>query len=170
VREPIDFTESWEEKLKERMQREGRLESHTGIDFFVFPRGTYEKVPPLVIGRIWFDQWCIKYARKKGLPLVDLTEYVPIVHQLHEYDHVPGGRERGVYGGIEADENLVHYGERPHSYTILSATHVATKEGKIRRAFFRKDLFAIRSFLWEIFVLRTHTVRKRLGLTGRARA
>jgi hypothetical protein len=145
VREPLDFNEGWEEKLKERTRREGRLESHTGIDFFVFPRGTYEEVPPLAIGRVWFDQWCIKYARKKGLPVIDLTHFVPIVHQLHDYNHVAGGKQ-WVYGGAEADENLLQYGERPHKYTILGATQLMKQEGRIRRVFSAKRFLRSRMF------------------------
>jgi hypothetical protein len=169
IREPLDFNEGWEEKLKERIGREGWLESHTGIDCFVFRRGTYEQVPPLAIGRVWFDQWCIKYARKKGLPVIDLTNFAPIVHQLHDYSHVAGGRQ-WVYGGAEADENLIYYGEHPHTYTILSATHSMTQEGRIRRVFFRKEIYAVQKFLWEIFVHKTLAVRKRLGLSKGARA
>ena len=168
VREPLDFSEGWEEKLRERMRREGHLESHTAIDCFVFPRGTYEQVPPLTIGRVWFDQWCIKYARKKGLPVVDLTDFAPMIHQTHDYSHVAGGKQ-WVYGGIEADENLVHYGEHPHTYTILNATHLMTKEGKLRRVFLRKEIFAIRTFLWDVFVHRTQSFRKRLGMSRGAR-
>jgi hypothetical protein len=169
VREPLEFGDGWEEKLKGRLGREGQLESHTSIDCFVFRRGTYEEVPPLAIGRVWFDQWCIKYARKKGLPVIDLTDFAFIVHQNHDYSHVAGGRQ-WVYGGVEADENLAQYGERPHTYTILSATHRMTKEGQIRRVFFRKEIYAVQNLLWEIFVHKTLAVRKRLGLSRRARA
>ena len=169
VREPLDFGDGWEEKLKERMRREGWLDSHTSIDCFVFRRGTYEQVPPLVIGRVWFDQWFIKYARKKGLPVVDLTDFAPMVHQLHDYSHVAGGKQF-VYGGAEADQNFVHYGERPHTYTILSATHLMTKKERIRRVFFRKEIFAVQNFLWRIFVHGTRSVRKWLGLSRGARA
>jgi hypothetical protein len=170
VRKPIDFSEAWEEKLRERLRHEGQLESHTGIDFFVFPRGTYEQVPPLAIGRVWFDQWCIKYAREKRLPVIDLTSFVTIAHQLHDYNHVPGGRELGTYGGVEADENLRYYGERPHTYTILSATHVMGEDGRLRRVFWRREVAAVRRFLWEVFVHRTVEVRKKLGLSGGTRA
>ncbi|HEY2547550.1 MAG TPA: hypothetical protein VGI46_15880 [Candidatus Acidoferrum sp.] len=170
VREALEFSEAWEEKLRERMRAEGQLESHTGIDFFVFPRGTYREVPPLAIGRVWFDQWCIKYARKKGLAVVDLTRFAPIAHQLHDYNHVAGGREQGTYGGVEADENLKYYGERPHAFTILSATHVMTEEGEIRRVFWRREAAAVKNLLWEVFVHRTLGVRKRLGLSRRAGA
>jgi hypothetical protein len=170
IREALDFSEGWEEKLKERMRREGWLESYTGIDCFVFPRGTYEEVPPLVIGRVWFDQWLIKYAREKGLPVVDLTRFAAIAHQMHDYNHVAGGRELGAYGGAEADENLKYYGERPHTYTILSATHEMREDGRIRRVFWRREAFAVRRVLWEVFVHGTVGVRKRLGLRRGARA
>ena len=167
VREPIDFSNGWEAELQERTRREGQLESYTGIDFFVFRRGTYRDVPPLVIGRVWFDQWCIKYARKKGLPVIDLTPFVPIVHQLHDYDHVAGGKP-WVYGGAEADENLVFYGEKPHTYTILSATHELTPGGRLRRLFFRQETAGLRRVFWKIFVEKTFSLRKRLGWSGRS--
>lgn len=170
VREPLDFGPEWEEQLRGRMRREGHLETHTGIDFFVFPPGLYRDVPPLAIGRVWFDQWFIKYARNKDLPVVDLTAYSPVAHQAHDYSHVAGARNFGTYGGVEADENLAYYGERPHTYTILSATHVVTEAGTVRRTFLRKPAHAVRTFLWEVLVHRTHNIRKRLGLTRSARA
>ena len=168
--EPLDFAAGWADRLKERLRGEGQLETHTGIDFFAFPRGLYRDVPPLAIGRVWFDQWFIKYAREKGAPVVDLTAFSPITHQMHDYSHVAGGRNLGTYGGIEAEENLRYYGERPHRYTILSATHVLTQNGTIRRVFFRQEREAIRGWLWEVFVQRTHKMRKRLGLSRGARA
>ena len=167
VREPIDFSCEWEGPLLERMRREGQLESHTGIDFFAFPRGTYVDVPPLAIGRVWFDQWCVKYARKRGIPVIDMTPFSPIVHQLHHYDHVAGGKQ-WVYAGPEADENLVYYSSRPHAYTILSATHELQQGGSIKRKFFRREALAAREWAWEMFVNKTHRLRKRLGLSRNA--
>lgn len=168
VREPLDFRDGWGGRLKERVRREGALESHTAIDCFVFPRGTYEEIPALAIGRVWFDQWLIKYARRKGLPVVDLTKFVDMVHQIHDYGHVAGGRE-WVYGGAEAEENLEYYGERPHRYTILSATHAMAGDGAIRRVYWRREAAEVKRILWEVFVHKTVGVRKRLGLSGRQR-
>jgi hypothetical protein len=167
VREPLDFSSNWEAPLLARMRREGELESHTGIDFFVFPRGTYVDVPPLAIGRVWFDQWCVKYARKRGIPVIDMTPFSPIVHQLHHYDHVAGGKQ-WVYAGPEADENLVYYASRPHAYTILSATHELQADGSIKRKLFRREALAAREWAWEMFVNKTHPLRKRLGLSRSA--
>ena len=163
VREPLDFSGNWEESLKARVRREGVLESHTGIDLFAFPRGTYREVPALAIGRVWFDQWCIKYARKRGIPVVDITGFAPSVHQIHDYGHVAGGKQ-WVYGGPEADENLAFYGERPHTYTILSSTHGLTASGRIRRYAWRPQYFMARNFLWKLLIQRTFPLRNRLGL------
>jgi hypothetical protein len=163
VTAPLDFSTSWEAKLKDRLLTEGALESHTGIDFFAFPRGTYPDVPPLAIGRVWFDQWCIKYARKNGIPVIDMTPFVPLVHQLHDYNHVAGGKQ-WVYGGAEADENLAFYGERPHAYTLLDVTHELTPRGGIRRVRFRKPLNKMKNLAWKVFVERTVGIRNALGL------
>ncbi len=168
VTTPIDFSTNWQEDLKARACREGVLDTHTGIDLFAFTRGTYREVPPLAIGRAWFDQWCIKYARVNGIPVVDVTRFVPSIHQLHDYGHVAGGRQ-WVYAGPEADENLALYGERPHTYTIFSATHGLTASGRIRRYFGRRQYFAVRTVLWKLLVQRTLPFRSRLGLRRRAR-
>jgi hypothetical protein len=165
VDEPLDFAPGWEDKLQARLRCEGQLESHTGIDFFAFPPGLYKNVPPLAIGRVWFDQWLVKYARENGISVVDLTAFVSAAHQLHDYNHVPGGRELGTYGGPEADENLEYYGEKPHKYTILSATHVVTRKGRIWRAPLRREVQTLSTFLWNVLVNKTSPLRKRLGLS-----
>jgi hypothetical protein len=170
VAHPLDFGPGWEEKLRERMAKEGELESYTGMDFFAFPRGEYQNVPPLAIGRVWFDQWLVKYARKKGIPVVDLTDFVPIAHQLHDYNHVAGGRELGTYGGVEADENLRYYAEKPHTYTILSATHVLRSAGELRRVPLRHAKYVAKTWLWNVFVNKTSRARHALGLSRKAAA
>lgn len=78
-------------------------------------------------------------------------------------------KESWERAGVEVNENLRYYGERPHTYTILSATHVMTEDGTIRRAFGRREAAAVKGFLWEVFVQKTVRVRKRLGLSRSAR-
>jgi hypothetical protein len=56
----IDFQRTnWEEELKGKVAREGRLHGVTGIDYFVFPKGTYDSIPPLAVGRPGWDNWMI---------------------------------------------------------------------------------------------------------------
>jgi hypothetical protein len=166
VTEAIKFGAGWEADIKERSKKGGIPVGYTGIDIFVFPKGTYPSVPDFGIGRLWFDQWLIKAARENGTPVVDLTRVAPVIHQNHDYSHVAGGVE-WVWKGKEAEYNLRLYGAAPHSYTFLDVTHELTPGGAIRRVRFRRPLFETKRFFWDILVRRTAGARKALGFRRR---
>jgi hypothetical protein len=138
--------------------------SHTAIDVFVFAHDMYVDVPPLALGRAWFDQWLIKDALLHDWPVVDITRVARAIHQKHEYTHIAGG-QRGAYGGEEARRNLDIYGGVQHAYTLLNATHELLPDGSIRRIRYRREKFHLQQWLWRTFVQRTSPLRKRLGLT-----
>src|SRR5262249_10721957 len=54
---PILFDGDWRGWLRKACQARGTAGDHTSIDFFVFPKDLYGDIPPLAIGRAWFDQW-----------------------------------------------------------------------------------------------------------------
>ncbi|MGA8367037.1 MAG: hypothetical protein ACLQMT_00865 [Candidatus Acidiferrales bacterium] len=166
VPQAIDFDAGWETAIKGRSKKTGIPVGYTGIDIFVFPKGTYPHVPDFGIGRLWFDQWLIKAARESGTPVVDLTRVAPVIHQNHDYSHVAGGVE-WVWKGKEAEYNLHLYGAPPHSYTFLDVTHELTTGGAIRRVRFRRPLFETKRFFWDILVRRTAGARKALGFRRR---
>jgi hypothetical protein len=159
---PILFDSDWRLWLQNSCSSRGTAGDHTSIDFFVFPRSLYRDIPPLAIGRAWFDQWMIKAAAQLG-PVVDASALKPIVHQNHGYAHVAGGRAT-VYGGAEAERNLAIYGEA-HAYTLLNCTHAIDRDGSVRRVLFRKERFQARQLLWDLLIRRTATVRRALGLS-----
>jgi hypothetical protein len=169
ITEALAFQAGWEESLKTRCLESGTPTGPTGIDIFVFPKGTYPDVPDFGIGRLWFDQWLIKAARESNIPVVDLSRVAPLIHQSHDYTHVPGGEE-WVWRGKEAEYNFRLYGAAPHAYTLFSVTHELTTNGRLRRVFLRPHRAAVKSFFWELFVNRTHQLRKRLGLSRSAHA
>jgi len=148
VQEEISFVPEWDASQKKQMLAGGTPGSHTAIDLFIFPKGTYRQVPPFAIGRVWFDQWLIKAARRAGVPVVDVTAFAPVVHQNHDYSHVSGGMDWS-YRGVEAENNLRLYGEAPHTFTLLDVTHELTREGRIERVRFRRQGFMTRQWLWE---------------------
>jgi hypothetical protein len=135
---------------------------HTAIDVFAFTREMYAEVPALALGRAWFDQWLIKDALLRHIPVVDITRVARAIHQKHDYAHIAGG-QRGAYGGDEAQQNLEIYGGVKHAYTLLDATHELLPGGAIRRVRARRGKFQVKQWLWRIFVLRTAPLRKRLG-------
>ena len=160
---PIDFAGDWGVTFRREVLPRGMPGDHTGIDFFVFPREMYTEVPPLAIGRAWIDQWMIRAAREQGVPVVDVTPVARAIHQLHEYRHIEGG-QKAAYWGEEARRNLEIYGQVPHAFTLLEATHELQPDGGIRRVRFRREKHLAREWMWRNFVERTAAVRSRLGL------
>ncbi|MEM3485716.1 MAG: hypothetical protein QXI12_08850, partial [Candidatus Methanomethyliaceae archaeon] len=79
----------WEIRLREYVYHYGRLHDPAGIDYFVFPRGLWKTIPPFAIGRTIWDNWLIYGARARGAAVVDATQATMVVHQNHNYTHVP---------------------------------------------------------------------------------
>ena len=161
VTEELDFETGWGENLRAR--NDAKDGGPTAIDVFVFRKGTYRAVPDFAIGRLWFDQWLIKAALQQNLPVVDGSVKALVLHQNHDYNHVAGGVEQ-VWRGPEAAENLRLYGCKPHSYTLLDATHELTASGAMRRVRFRRAAAKAKELAWEMLVLRTAKARNALGL------
>jgi len=87
VRERLDFCEGWPESIAGRARREGKLQIARSIDYFAFSRGLYPAMPPLAIGRFWWDNWLLWKARSLGAAVVDASKAVLAVHQNHDYSH-----------------------------------------------------------------------------------
>src|SRR5438552_11621926 len=168
VSEKLDFDSRWEEGIRRRSKANDKGEDHTSIDVFAFAKGLYGHIPDFAIGRLWFDHWLIKAVREQNLPVVDASLVAPVLHQNHDYGHVAGGREQ-VWRGREAERNFQLYGGVEHAYTLLDVTHELTPDGSIRTVRFRKPIFKIKQFAWEIFVRRTAALRKALGLRKKFR-
>jgi hypothetical protein len=121
--EPLAFDRPmWEESLKTLVRQRGKPRGPRAIDYFVFPRGLYQQLPPFGLGRARFDNWLIWKARQLGAVVVDATPVVMAVHQNHDYSHVPGGLQY-VYYGEEAIRNEKLAGGWGHCYGIEEATH-----------------------------------------------
>ncbi|HXM96680.1 MAG TPA: hypothetical protein VOA64_20875 [Candidatus Dormibacteraeota bacterium] len=163
LQESLNFAADGESKLRLKIMPLGELGNPTAIDVFVFPPDLYEQVPPLALGRAWFDQWLIKDARRRGIPVVDVTRVARAIHQNHEYGHIAGG-QHGAYRGEEAQHNLEIYGGVPHAFTLLDVTHELLPDGRIRRVHFRRQRAAVQEWIWKTCIQPTAVLRARLGL------
>jgi hypothetical protein len=122
ITNPIEFTEGWENRLRSLVHRQGSLHRPTGSDFFLFPLSTFHEIPDFAIGRAGWDNWMIYKARKEGWAVVDCTPSVMIVHQNHDYSHLPEGKPH--YDHPETEVNIRLAGGRAATrYTILDSTH-----------------------------------------------
>jgi hypothetical protein len=126
---PIDFTEGWQNRLRSTVRSQGQLHRPAGSDFFLFPKSCYTDIPNFTIGRAGWDNWMIYKARKEGWPVIDCTPSVMIVHQNHDYSHLPGGKSH--YAHPDTDENIrLAGGQANIRYTILDSTHQLS-DGKL---------------------------------------
>jgi hypothetical protein len=104
VRAPVDFTPGWPERLRALAHEQGRLHRASGSDYFIFPRDCFTDMPAFAIGRAGWDNWMIYSGRRSGWPVIDATESIMIVHQNHDYSHLPGGQPH--YRHPETYENI----------------------------------------------------------------
>ncbi|MCC7118689.1 MAG: hypothetical protein IT310_09205 [Anaerolineales bacterium] len=128
---PLDFAEGWELKLRESVRRQGQLHRPAGSDFFLFPKNCYQDIPNFTIGRAGWDNWMIYEARKEKWAVIDCTPSLMIVHQNHDYSHLPGAKPH--YDHPETNENIRLAGGRANvRYTLLDATR-QLRNGKLVR-------------------------------------
>ena len=128
INEPWDFSQP-ETRLRALIRERGKRRGASTVDYFVFSRGLYREMPPLVIGRGRWDHWLVWKAESMGAPVVNATLSVRAVHQNHEYIHPQG--ERGIFFGEEAKHNWNVAG-RGNSRTIEDATHLLVGKKVIR--------------------------------------
>lgn len=131
ITSPIDFAAGWESKLRESVRKQNQLHRPAGSDFFLFPKFCYTHMPNFAIGRAGWDNWMIYKARREGWPVIDCTPSVMIVHQNHDYSHLPGGKPH--YEHPDTNENIrLAGGQANVRYTILDSTHQLV-DGKLTR-------------------------------------
>ncbi len=129
VDRPLDFTEpDWEAQLRTRLAADAELHSPDGIDYFVFTRGLWGRLPPFAIGRPAYDNWLIYKARARRSAVIDATQAITVIHQNHDYSHARNGWQT-VWEGPEAIRNKELAGGKKKFFTLLNATHLLTARG-----------------------------------------
>jgi hypothetical protein len=128
----LDFAEGWELRLGESVRKQNQLHRPAGSDFFLFPKSCYTDIPNFTIGRAGWDNWMIYKARQEKWPVIDCTPSMMIVHQNHDYSHLPGGKSH--YGHPDTTENIrLAGGHAAIRYTILDSTHQLLQGGNLVR-------------------------------------
>ncbi len=131
VTQPLDFSGNWVEMLETETHAHGELHRPMGSDYFVFPRDCFVDMPGFAIGRAGWDNWMIYKSRKEGWATVDATASIMIVHQNHDYGHLPGGQPH--YKLPETYENIRLAGGREVTRFTLLDTNRNLVDGRLRR-------------------------------------
>ncbi|MGB7291876.1 MAG: hypothetical protein WBD99_06880 [Thermodesulfobacteriota bacterium] len=132
--QPLDFSKSWEEFLIYLVAKQARAHNHTAMDYFVFSKGLWDKIPPFALGRRMWDNWLVYGIRSKNIPVVDMSEMIKVVHQDHDYDHYPGGI-KALWESAEARKNIELAGGYGHAYSLRDTNFRLTKRGVKRNIF-----------------------------------
>lgn len=165
IKEPIDFSApDWSSKLNQLAIASGKLQIPDFVDFFVFPKGLYDSVPPLIVGYAYWDHWMVWKALSEGCPVLDASHFVVPIHQNHEYKTTPE-RTKGSRTDAMALRNFEMSGKGKHLRSMLDSTHRITRSGKIKRTRFRRlfesaPVLSLRQMIAE----KTFKLRDRLGL------
>jgi len=130
IKEPLDFSLGWENRLRSYVASKGRLHKPIGSDYFVFPRGLWGEIPAFAIGRTNWDRWLLYRARSRKATVIDITQAAMVVHQEHDHLHIFGGQ--GHKRGPEQRRNLeLAVGRRRGEplFTLADCTHILTPLG-----------------------------------------
>jgi hypothetical protein len=136
VTDLLDFSSSWDARVWAQAQTRGSLHTPSGSDYFIFPRQIFSDMPPFAIGRAGWDNWMIYQARKNHWPVIDATHDLMIIHQNHDYGHLPDGKPH--YDLEETKINAQLGGGMHHMYMTLDASHELIR-GQVRPARLNRD-------------------------------
>ncbi len=117
VKQELVFRKGWQVDLERAITEKGRLHPPMGSDYFIFPRTCFEQIPNFAIGRAGWDNWMIFKARWERWKVIDCTGSIHIVHQDHDYSHLPGGQPH--YRLPESFENVRLAGGKRTIYHLI---------------------------------------------------
>jgi len=122
----IQFAPGWDRHLSAYVSnpQNGIRGNDHGIDFFLFPRKTFENIPQFAVGRGFWDNWMVYDALRRKIKVIDISDATRAIHQNHDYSHHPDG-QRGAYLGAEGQRNLNRAGgmkKTGHWYGLMDAT------------------------------------------------
>ncbi|MBC8506413.1 MAG: glycosyltransferase family 2 protein [Anaerolineales bacterium] len=121
LNEQLSFDDNWVSELRNSVQTNGILHAPAGSDYFIFPRTIFADIPDFAIGRAGWDNWMIYQGLQKKWSVVDATESLVVIHQNHDYAHLPGGQMH--YDLEETQINAELGGGMQNMYMVLDASH-----------------------------------------------
>ena len=118
----LDYSTGWENRLQEQVRGKGKLHPRGGSDYFIFPESCYKSIPDFAIGRAGWDNWMIYEGRRRGWHVIDATHDIQIIHQNHDYSHLPDGKPH--YKLPETFENVRLAGGERTIFTLADTDTV----------------------------------------------
>ena len=164
---PLDFSAAdWDANVRGLAKTKGVQQIPHFVDYFAFRRGLYDKVPPLLIGRSFWDWWLVWKAYSQDVPIVDCSPFVVAIHQNHGYAYHPQGKQ-GTHEDLLAQRNIALAGNGKHLRFTIDSTHQVDRFSRIRRTplhrFFYQSKTLFRTGIQKVINV-TYPIRRVLGL------
>jgi hypothetical protein len=182
ITEPIDFRDGqWSDKLRQLAETHGTQQHEYWVDLFLFRKGQYLDMPPLLVGHCYWDTWMIWKALDSRIAVLDGSPFVMPIHQNHGYNPA-FGRVKGSPDDALSRHNLQLTGGEEKIRHIKSSTHRLGSGGRVYPNIFRFKYDyeriwypAVKNFLlyklclpaWHALLNITRPIRDVLGLRAR---
>jgi len=165
ITERIEFESGdWEKRVRKLAQQGRGAQIPAFVDYFYFHKGLYREIPPLVVGRNYWDHWLVWKALDTPVPVIDCSRTVMAVHQNHDYGYSPGG-STGTHGDELAMRNKSLGGNGEQLRSTRNATHITTRAGKVREfPYYEKWISLMELGTRQGLLEHSFWLRKRLGL------
>jgi hypothetical protein len=122
-----------------QLQKNKKISLHpsSGKDYFIFPRGLWDGIPSLIVGRVGYDDGLLEFCFERNISVIDATHDIVAIHQFHDYKHLPGGRREYQFGpDVEFNERLL---VSIHSTPLVSDASWTLRSGKLKKSNARGD-------------------------------
>lgn len=151
----LEFVSDWDKKLKKICLETGKLHPRGGSDYFIFPRETFTKIPDFAVGRAGWDNWMFYHARRNRWKTIDATTSIFIIHQNHDYSHLPGGQSH--YRLPETAENVRLAGGQRTIFSLMDVNY-EFRFGKIKKYSFSWKKFLRDVEIFPLIVLKSNII------------
>jgi len=102
----ISFNNEDYQKKLITMYKNGDMHGLSGLDYWVFPKNSFNEIPDFVIGKPGYDNWLLAESKRTSIPVIDASNTIRILHQNHYYPQKKSDSYK-----IEYDENLKKAGD-----------------------------------------------------------
>lgn len=126
----LDFSPGWEERLRADARQSGHLHKQAGSDYFLYSRQAFSEVPGFTVGRAGWDNAMLYQAAHQPWHTLDATADIMVVHQNHDYRHLPGGQIH--YKHPASKKNVALAGGEHRMYDLLDLRYRLVN-GEMRR-------------------------------------
>jgi hypothetical protein len=87
ITKKINFNNfNYNDVLWSKLIKKAKRHSSSGIDYFIFKKNTFPNLPNFVVGRPGYDNWIIWNARRRLIPVIDISKTVKVLHQNHHFN------------------------------------------------------------------------------------